>query len=88
MIPLDDPFPCVELDCGYLSVRTLAECEKARCPWTYTRRREEDMIERAEKDARAREGNTPRLTTGQNAGGSGLNPPEMHVSRRIGRENA
>jgi len=49
---IDDPFPCVELDCGYLSVRTLAECEKARCPWTYARRREEDAIERARKDKR------------------------------------
>jgi hypothetical protein len=41
---MNDPFPCVELDCGYLSVRTLTECEKARCPWAYTRLREENRI--------------------------------------------
>jgi len=87
MIPLDDPFPCVELDCGYLPVRTLAECERSKCPWAYTRRREEDLIERQEKDRRAREGNTPRLTTGQNADADGLPPPEMHDSRRIGSGN-
>ena len=86
MIP--DPFPCVELDCGYLSVRTLTECEKSKCPWAYTRRREEDLIERQAKDARLRNPGTPRLTTGQNAADNGLNPPEMHLSRRIGRENA
>jgi len=49
------PFPCVELDCGYLSVRSLPECEKARCPWAYTRRREEDAIDREKKDAKAKE---------------------------------
>jgi hypothetical protein len=76
---IPDPFACAELDCGFLSVRNLQECEKSKCPWAYTRRREEDAIERAEKDARAREGNTRRLTTGQNADESGLNPLEMRV---------
>lgn len=52
MIP--DPFACAELDCGYLSVRTLAECEKSRCPWAYVRRREEDQVDRDRKDAARR----------------------------------
>jgi hypothetical protein len=79
-----DPFPCVELDCGYLSVRTLAECEKARCPWTYTRRREEDLIEREKKDARLRDPGTPRLQRGRNVDETALNPLEMCVPCKDG----
>jgi len=47
-----DPFPCCELDCEHLDGRTLQECEKARCCWTYVRRREEDLIEREAKEGK------------------------------------
>jgi hypothetical protein len=46
----DDPFACAELQCYFLDIATLPECEKARCPWTYARMREENAVDQARKD--------------------------------------
>ena len=51
-----DPFACAEIECEHLEGRTLRECEEARCCWAYVRQREEDLIDRERKDAKAKEG--------------------------------
>jgi hypothetical protein len=45
-------FACAELSCYFLDTATLAECEKAHCPFAYQRRREENAIDQARKDAK------------------------------------
>lgn len=50
-----DPFACCEIECEYLEGRTLQECEKTRCCWTYVRRREEDRKKQREADRNMRE---------------------------------
>ena len=52
----DMAFACAETGCHFLEAGTLADCEKERhCPFAYQRRREEDLIEREKKDAKAKE---------------------------------
>lgn len=46
---------CIETDCLFLELATIAECERSRCPFGYVRRREEDAIERERKDAKEKE---------------------------------
>lgn len=52
-----DPFACAETGCQYLDGYTLESCEKERhCPFAYQRRREENAIDQARKDEKAKEG--------------------------------
>ena len=46
-----DSFACAEVQCLFLELATLAECEKARCCFTFQRSREEAAIDQAKKDA-------------------------------------
>lgn len=53
---MSDYFACAEIQCLYLDRFTLESCEKERhCPFAYQRRREEDLVERDKKDAKAKE---------------------------------
>lgn len=51
---VEDAFACCEIECEHLAGRTLRECEKARCCFTFQRRREEDQADRDRKDAERR----------------------------------
>lgn len=53
MIP--EAFVCPEVQCIYLEIATLRECERSRCPFTYQRGREEAAIDQARKDEKAKE---------------------------------
>lgn len=50
-----EAFSCAELGCLFLEIATLAECEKARCPFVNQRGREEAAIDQARKDAKAKD---------------------------------
>lgn len=52
MIP--DPFACAEVQCLFLDLATLAECERSRCPFANQRLREQNAIEIEKKDAKAK----------------------------------
>lgn len=50
-----DPFACAELQCYFLDAVDLETCEKKQhCPFAYQRRREENAIDQARKDAAGR----------------------------------
>ena len=51
---VEDVFACCELDCQFLDGYTLESCEKERhCPFAFQRRREENALDQARKDAAA-----------------------------------
>lgn len=51
----DGAFACAETGCQYLDGYTLESCEKERhCPFAYQRRREENAVDQARKDANRR----------------------------------
>jgi hypothetical protein len=44
-VPLmTDPFACTVIGCHYLTAGDLERCEKAHCPYSHQRRREEDRL--------------------------------------------
>jgi hypothetical protein len=47
-------FACAEIECEHLDGRTLQECEKARCCFTFQRSREESAADQARKDEKER----------------------------------